>query len=519
MELVKKQIHANQIGKKVIDQFYIDDDYNVPDTKNDVSRVILSDGIIRVEEMRPVENYIRAAGKLHFHVLYVTEEGEPRLAALEGTLPFEEMIYIENPDNGQYMLKGSRVEFTAAVIHSRKLSIKAMVELEVGAEGIVDEEATVDVDCERPVYKKQKPIELLQMHTSKKDTYRIKEELSIPGTKENIGTMLWTDISGRKLDTKLGQDELLLKGELLIFCFYESQEGKMDWVEQAVPYEGRVECYGVDDSMFHHVYAVLEDVNVDIRMDEDGEMRAIGVEGTLDLRIAVYEEEQIELLEDVYSLEQICKLDTREAMYEGMIMQNHSKCKITEQLSLPELKEDILQICHSSGIMQIERMDVVEGGIQIEGVLHIQFLYVKANDQIPFDTWQGMVPFSYLLESNETCPDMKYDMMHAVEQLTVTLLGSDEVEVKAVLAFHSFLRKPIRAEIITDIAFEPYKMEEVEKRPGIVGYIVKEGDELWTLAKRYCTTVEGIMDVNDMTGEEIKEGDKLLIFKENVSIL
>lgn len=519
MELVKKQIHANQIGKKVIDQFYIDDDYNVPDTKNDVSRVVLSEGSVRVEEMKPVDNYIRVAGKLYFQVLYVTEEGEPRLAALEGKMPFEEMIYVEDQDNGQYMMKGARVEFTATVIHSRKLSIKAMVELEIGAEGIVDEEATVDVDCERPVYKKQKPVELLQMHTSKKDTYRIKEELSIPGTKENIGTMLWTDISSRKLDTKLGQDELLLKGELLVFCFYESQEGKMDWVEQTVPYEGRVECYGADDSMYHHVYATLEDVNVDIRMDEDGEMRAIGIEGTLDLRIAVYEEEQIDLLEDVYSLEQICKLDTREAVYEGMIMQNHSKCKITEQLSLPELKEDILQICHSSGVMQMEHMEVVDEGIQIEGVLHIQFLYVKANDQIPFDTWQGMVPFSYLLESNETCPDMKYDIMHAVEQLTITLLGSDEVEVKAVLAFHSFLRKPIQAEIITDIAFETFKMDEVEKRPGIVGYIVKEGDELWNLAKRYCTTIEGIMDVNDMTSEEIKEGDKILIFKENVSIL
>ena len=36
MELVKKQIHANQVGKKMVDQFLVDDDFNVPDTKNDV---------------------------------------------------------------------------------------------------------------------------------------------------------------------------------------------------------------------------------------------------------------------------------------------------------------------------------------------------------------------------------------------------------------------------------------------------------------------------------------------------
>ena len=34
MELVKKQIHANQVGKKkMVDQFLVDDDFNVPDTK------------------------------------------------------------------------------------------------------------------------------------------------------------------------------------------------------------------------------------------------------------------------------------------------------------------------------------------------------------------------------------------------------------------------------------------------------------------------------------------------------
>ena len=59
----------------------------------------------------------------------------------------------------------------------------------------------------------------------------------------------------------------------------------------------------------------------------------------------------------------------------------------------------------------------------------------------------------------------------------------------------------------------------LEQRPGIIGYIVKEGDELWNLAKYYGTTKEGIMDINHMESEQLKCGDKLLIFKENASIL
>lgn len=518
MELIKKQIHSNRIGKKIVDQFLVDEDYNVPDTKNDV-RVIVGEGRVKIDDVKPAANYIRVTGKLYFQVLYAAEGAEPALSSMEGKVPFEEMIYTEEGTEEKFIVRDARVDFTTTMIHSRKLNIKAMIELEVSSERAENEEVTVDVEGDMPLYKKKRTLELLRLQISKKDTYRIKEEVTLPGTKETIGTILCTDISNRKLDSRLGTDELLLSGELLVFCFYESPDGKMDWIEQSIPYEGHVECSGAEETMYHHIHANLEDIVVDIRMDEDGEMRIIGIEGTLDLRIAVYEEEQADLLEDVYSLNRNCRMETREAAYEEMVLQNHSKCKVTERLSLPELKEDILQICHSSGRVQVEHTEVTEGGILVEGVLHICFLFVKANDRVPFDTWQGMVPFSYLIESRKTSQDMKYDITSMLEQLSISLLGGDGVEVKALLAFHCFLRRTVKADIITDMQMEKIPMEEIEKRPGITGYIVKEGDDLWSLAKRFSTTVKGIMEVNELTEEVVKPGDRILIFKENVSIL
>ena len=76
MEYVTKQMQTYKTGNIITDQFYIDDDYNVPDAKNDVKKVILGEGTLTVEDMKVVENYIRVSGKLNFKVLYVTEEGE-----------------------------------------------------------------------------------------------------------------------------------------------------------------------------------------------------------------------------------------------------------------------------------------------------------------------------------------------------------------------------------------------------------------------------------------------------------
>lgn len=519
MELEKKQIHLYQTGKKIVDQFLLDDDYNVPDTKNDVRRIIASEGKVKIEDVKLVENYVRITGKLYFQILYVTEGIEPALSSLNGKLPFEEMVYVSDAADGKFSVCDERVDFTATMIHSRKLSMKAVVELELCPGKVLSEEITTDVEGNVSLYKKKKALELLKLHTTKRDTYRIKEELTLPGTKEMVGNVLWTDISNRKLDTRLENDTLLLSGELLAFCFYESPEGKLDWIEQVLPYEGSVECYGVNPSMYHHMNTSLEDVNVDIRMDEDGEMRVLGIEGTLEMNIVIYEEEREEILEDVYSLERKCMLETEESCYEELLLQNNSKCKVAERLSIPELKDNILQICHSSATIQVEHTEIEAEGIRIEGVMHINFLYVKSNDNIPFDTWQGMIPFSHLIECGQAHEDIRYDIASTLEQLNVASLGGDSVEIKAIIAFNSFIRKTVCMEGITNLTAEKIPEEEMVNRPGIVGYVVKEGDGLWTLAKRFYTTVEGIQEVNELKDEKIKPGDKLLIFKENMSIL
>lgn len=519
MRIITKQIETNHVEKKVTNQFVLDEDFNVPDSKNDVEKIVMSEGRVRIDDVKPVENYLKVQGTVTFQILYVEEGFEPTFSCLEGKIPFVEMVYVEDGADKNLDIKSAKVEVNSNIIHSRKLRIKAMVELELEAERQRTEEIPTDVEDCGNVFKKQEKIELLKLHTSKKDTYRIKEEMTLASTKESIGVMLWTDIVNRKLDTKLVVDELQLSGELLAFCFYESPDGKIDWVEQAIPYQGRVECYGVDETMFHHVQANLEEVHADIRVDEDGEMRIIGIEGTLGLCIAVYEEEQVEILEDMYSLENHCVLETKEMEYEQLVLQNNSKCKVMERLSIPELKNEILQICHSNGTICIDRTVMQEDGILIEGALYISFLFVKANDSMPFDTWQGVVPFSHLLECNETGEELKFHIAATLEQLSITLQGGDEVEVKAALAFRGFFKRCGKRKMIHEIKVHPLSMEELEMRPSIVGYIVKPGDDLWSLAKRYSTSVEAIKELNDVSDDRLKTGDRLLIFKENMSIL
>ena len=129
-----QELRGYSQGKTIVDQFYVDQDYNVPDAKSDVQRVILNEGTLRIEEQKIVDNYIRISGKIQFRMLYVTDDSEKRLSSLEGRFPFEELVYAEKVPEGSLFIKSSQTELTVTVIHSRKLGIKALVELQVCSE-------------------------------------------------------------------------------------------------------------------------------------------------------------------------------------------------------------------------------------------------------------------------------------------------------------------------------------------------------------------------------------------------
>lgn len=73
MELVKKHIHMNRRSGSVASQMTLDDDFNVPDTMEDVEQLILERGEIQIRARRKNQGEkVEVRGRLDFRVLYRT---------------------------------------------------------------------------------------------------------------------------------------------------------------------------------------------------------------------------------------------------------------------------------------------------------------------------------------------------------------------------------------------------------------------------------------------------------------
>ena len=91
--------------------------------------------------------------------------------------------------------------------------------------------------------------------------------------------------------------------------------------------------------------------------------------------------------------------------------------------------------------------------------------------------------------------------------------GSDEVEIKAIvdMGITIFTRKEIQ--LIEDMTVSPVDMKKKAASPGIVGYVVKDGDSIWSIAKEYYSSLDSIRKLNNLDNDNIQKGDKLIVVK------
>ena len=74
-----------------------------------------------------------------------------------------------------------------------------------------------------------------------------------------------------------------------------------------------------------------------------------------------------------------------------------------------------------------------------------------------------------------------------------------------------FTRKEL--ELIEDMTVAPVDMKKKAGAPGIVGYVVRDGDSIWSIAKQYYSSLDSIRKVNHLETDEIKPGEKMIIVK------
>lgn len=534
MQLNKIKLHSCTTFASAQSQITLDDDYNVPDYRPDIVKVLKEKGELQFDEVKAAAGAAWLKGRLVFRVLYRSDQENGKISCLKGEIPFQEKLNMDGVQEYDVIQASGEIEdLTIGVIHSRKISVRAVILLKTEEPREKEDELCVGIEADDGCEKRYRNTNILQLLCMKRDQCRQKSEITLPSSKPNVQEILWKSLEIRNLDTKMGQDGVKLSGEVLISVLYQEEEetDRVQWYETVIPLDCGVECdAGTEADIIYKVKARPASMELEVKPDYDGEERVLVLELVMNLDIRVWKEQEISMLEDVYSLKQeIIPVCTGVTLHH-ISVKNDSQCRLTEQMELAESQEKILQICSCEGTVHLENTELTEQGVRAEGILVTELLYITTDDQMPIGSAREIYPFEQFIEipqqtvrTEQNKPEgpetleqknkLQTELDCRISQLSAVMLDQDHVEIKAVIGLNLLAFEQEQIDNITDTCEEPLDMEQLQKRPGLVGYIAKDGDSLWSIAKENHTTVEDILQDNHRTDENLRRGDKILIVK------
>ena len=182
---------------KSFSQITLDDDYIVRDNKPDVIRVIYSRGDISIEDVKAGNQGLWVTGKLRFSTLYQSDDENHRLESVNGEVPFQEKIVMDEAEDDDDVVVDMTIEdLSVGIINSRKLAIRAVVN--VTAKNLEENDDGLVCDILESEYeKKQAEFPILCLVENTKDQIRIQKEIILPNARSNIGQIIFYQVDFR----------------------------------------------------------------------------------------------------------------------------------------------------------------------------------------------------------------------------------------------------------------------------------------------------------------------------------
>jgi LysM repeat protein len=511
MELEKSNIHMNKIVESQRATFYVTKECNLPEQSmesiiNHQEKITLDSGIIR-------GNQVIINGNISYGIMFYGEDNAP--SGVTGEIPFEENIKINTTEENikasvdLIILSGS-----IKMIDNRNYIYKIQVMANINIEKIEDIEAVCAISRENTMTK-YKTIENLMILADRNETFRINERISLPSGSPAIEKIIWRDVKIRKLTTKMLEGMIHLSGQLKVFIMYtpEEQSIPVQWFDTVIDFSGTLEAPEAREDLISYICGDIHNVELEDTMNQDNEMKDLDISALLKLSIKIYEENKMDVLEDIYAPDvDLCPME-KEQKYEKLLVKNESRTKNIIKIDVDQSKGHILQICNSDTRLQIDNISVGENNLKVTGKIRATIIYISSDDIYSICCQTKETDFEHRIDTEGISKDDKYYINWKVEQVSSNMISTNQVEVKSVIALQAMVFKEEKCNFVWDIEEKPVDWAKFNDAPILKGYIVRKGDTLWKLAKANYTTVDNIMKINQLENEKIREGDKLLLVK------
>ena len=321
---------------------------------------------------------------------------------------------------------------------------------------------------------------------------------------ENLAEILKCNINMVDKDIKTSYNKVLTKSEVEVKIIYLTEDNRINTITSRIPVVGFIDIPNVMDENTCDINYEIKNVIIKPNSQEE---HSICVEVEIEVTCSVYEEKNLNLIQDMYSPCENIEFNKKEVL--AMTDKQESKCtkQINEKINLKDIQnQTLIDVDIEPTILKESKINTK---ILYEGELNLNFIFV--NSEMKISIKDAKIPFEYTVENLQNGESLQTNNQIEIKQKDFIIQDSGDVQCNIDMETDTNMYRTANINIIDSVQENG---EREEQDYSIVMYIVKKGDTLWNIAKMFGSTVDSIARVNGIENpDEINIGQKLFIPK------
>ncbi|MGM9538917.1 MAG: LysM peptidoglycan-binding domain-containing protein [Candidatus Onthomonas sp.] len=472
----------------------------VPDACPDIVQVTDTYGFCCLTRREMTDSGALLAGTVKVTILYLPEGGEG-LRRLEAELPFQHLSECSQGDsNCRLMAKAAVVSAETRMMNPRKFLIR--VDLRESVQIYRPEVLSVSSGLkEADSLGLQQRVEHYQtafaLEPGEK-AFSLEETLTLPAGKSPVTELLRLQPNAYCNEARLIGSKLVFKGGVSLRLLCRNEEGELSSADFDLPLSQMMEAGGAGEGAIFQTLIQVLDWQLG-PLSSDG--RAVSVTVELAAQAIFYESVPVALITDAYSINYPVTLQN-----EPLHFQRLADCTVLRQPIRTFLEADGVRSvcgCHMElGILQFTRE-----GEQATLTVPAEATVLYLNEQGGYRSQH--IHFSVSVQ-RPLPSDGKLTCSYGITQLEA-LPAAAGIELRGMAEFQLRFRQIFEAVGLSEVDLDQEHPLDHTGQPSVVLRRPTNGEDLWSIAKRYATTSQEICGANGLNEDQPLGNQMLLI--------
>lgn len=499
----KQTLCINQVVGQKTDTIMVEEDVVVPDIKPDILNTIRTNGTVCIHKKEIMDGKVKLDGSIQAYIMYLADDEQSTIRSLNMTLEFSQMVNFELVKTGM-LLEDNVVlkNIECRVLNGRKVNIKVMLDLELKALSNEELEFVKEVQEINDVQLLEKTLNLNSLLGTGITKVYAKDTLVIDNM-DQLAEIMKVETSILNQETKISYNKVLVKADTNVKIMYRTEDNRICTTNNLIPVMGFIDMPDVADENLCDVKYAIKNLLVKPNNIEE---HSIYVEAELEISCNVYQKKEVNIIEDLYSPTKnlVYKQKQIKAIAQKEMIKN--TCTIRERQLVPEIGNH--KIYDAEVKPTILKQNILTDRIVYEGEINLNFLY-EAENSSKIEAKDVVLPFNFSMDYAGVTPNSEIETNIVVTLQDFTLMPDENIEIKIDLEFNVNLSNNQTINVIEEISIDETAKQE---RYSLIIYFVKQGDTLWNIAKRFNSTVNKIVVINNIEDEnKINIGEQLFI--------